>query len=151
MHAEEPIQEALGQRPAAAHAAVRILRREEAEPRALGHGLAELGDEERAAVVQDRVQRLEHGLRRQVQLVQQDPAPPSERAQQRPVAPREAVVGGQVRADQVLHVAVLAEVDALQLPAAAPRERADQRRLPDARGALQQHRALELARADDPS
>ena len=45
---------------------------------------------------------------------------------------------------------MLAEVDALQLPAAAPRERANQRRLPDARGALQQHRALELARADDP-
>ena len=31
VHAEEPIQEAFGQRPAAAHASVRILRREQAE------------------------------------------------------------------------------------------------------------------------
>ena len=69
MHAEEPIQEAFGQRPAAAHASVRILRREQAEPPALRDGLAELGDVERAAMIQDRVQRLEHGLWRQIQLI----------------------------------------------------------------------------------
>ena len=70
VHAGEPVQERFGQALAAASLLHRVLRGKHPKSRRAPKRLSELGHENLCAVIQRRVQTLEHGLRREVELVQ---------------------------------------------------------------------------------
>ena len=119
VHAREAVYERPRQPLAPAALLQRVLAGEDLEGRRTLEFLVDLGDVHRRAVVQAAVQALQHLLRRQVQLVQQDPRALLDPAQQHAVAPLElhrvallvrrllARRHGQVRAQQVRHVRLL--------------------------------------------
>ena len=115
----ESIEKRLGQALATAALHVRVLTREYFRLIRVDEKLfVELADEDLAAMVETRVEALQHGLRRQVYLVQDDPAALLEARQKWTVAPLEALrVGGhtcrrQISAKQLAQVRLLAQIDA---------------------------------------
>lgn len=84
----------------------------------------------------------EHGLRGEVEFVEKDPVPRLEGLEEDSVAPCElasfAAVHGEVQAQQVHHVRLLAQVDADHLVARGSRQGSDQARLANTGRTLEQ-------------
>ena len=102
----------------------------------------QLGHVHLPPVVEERVESLQHGLRRQIELVQEHPVARPQRRQQRAVRPRKlarrAARRRQVGAQQVHHVGLFGEVDAHEGVAGCAREGGDKRGFANPGGALQQ-------------
>ena len=124
VHPGEPVQERFRQAFPSAALLDGVLRGKHPERRGAPKRLPELRHEHLRPVVQRRVEALQHALRREVELVQQHPVPVLHRGQKRPVRPpknaRVAAVRGQIRAQKVHHVRLLAQVDANERVAGRP-------------------------------
>ena len=154
MHAGETVEERLWQALATAALLHRVLSRKHPKRGRASKRLAELGHENLRAVIQCRVQTLEHGLRREVELIEKNPVAVLERREEGAVGPselaRRAAIRGQVGSEEVHHVRLLAEVDADQVMARSLRQRGYQAGLTHARRTLEEDRLRELHRSKNP-
>ena len=145
VHLDEAIQQRPGQALARAALVVRVLRGKQPKGGMLGKRAADLGHVYAAAVVEARVEALEHRLRREVHFVEQDPRAALHRVEERGRAPRKLArapaLDRQLGAKQVDQLGLLGQVDARELVPRERRKARNQARLARARATLQQHAA----------